>query len=136
MGDSPDPKPVELNLESGIEETNQPYVILGESMIKLWPFFAWDMMEEKLNRYVLLQIDKIAKEKLFMKPIEPYEKSFDGLMPQVSDMLRAKRVEPETAPMCGSDSLNWIWVEERNKEKHHRMHSTAQCPGRTLMRIS
>jgi predicted HTH transcriptional regulator len=117
MGDSPDPKPVELNLESGIEETNQPYVILGESMIKLWPFFAWDMMEEKLNRYVLLQIDKIAKEKLFMKPIEPYEKSFDGLMPQVSDMLSAKRVEPETAPMCGSDSLNWIWVEEKKQRE-------------------
>jgi hypothetical protein len=117
MGDSPDPKPVELSLESGIEETNQPYVIVGETMIKLWPFFAWDMMEEKLNRYVLLQIDKIAKEKLYMKPIEPYEKAFDDVMPAVSDMLTAKRVEPEPAPKCGGDSLNWIWVEERKQRE-------------------
>ena len=117
MGDSPDPKPVELTLNDGIEESKQPYVIVKDKMIKLWPFFAWDMMEDNLNRYALLQIDKISNEKLYMKPLEPYVKSFEGVMHEVKDMLISTRIEPELTPMCGNNLLGEVWYEEKKQRE-------------------
>ena len=69
MGQSPDPEPVELVLHAGVEESNRPYVAIGKCLLEMWPFFAWDMIAGDLNRFVLLQIDKITEKSLHMKPI-------------------------------------------------------------------
>ncbi len=60
MGESRDPEPMELGLQTDLYHLNTPYVACGEEVLRLWPSIIWDILagHETHGLYIIDRVDE------------------------------------------------------------------------------
>lgn len=112
MGDSPDPKPNELCLDSGINDIRVPYVAIGKELLSLFPVVMWDAMPKKEN-YGLLLLDSIREKKIRFQSMysDRIETNGDRIS-SLRSLFDGETISTEIVHLKSGNTLSSFWREE------------------------
>ncbi len=112
MGDSPDPKPDEISLDSGIHDTRVPYVAIGEELLSLFPLMLWDAIPSR-EVYGLLLLDSIRENKMRFQSMYSDRTETNGeRIASLRSLFAGGVVGPEIVRLKGGKTLSTQWREE------------------------
>jgi len=113
MGESNDPAPEEVNLASGVDELNSPYVAISQKLLRLPPALVWDLIEEKAN-YQLLFIDNLDGLRTKYKTIGADNKTGpSGAAEELRGLCAAQKRAAEEVALTDGRHLAREWTERR-----------------------
>jgi len=115
MGESFDPPPRTLVLQSGIRKKWQVYLALNDQAINLWPFLLWHLVESRQN-YRLFFIDVVDPNRVVYKSLsgDRYETSRD-LGETLQALLCGEHRESEMLVLEEGETLGRFWRIEQDK---------------------
>lgn len=116
MGESQNPEPEIVALEwPGLQERRQPYVIVGEQALLLWPFLSWDILPSR-QRYGLLFLDKVGKQIASYKSLDPLELDRNGEAIQAVTNVTSGAARPtEGLTLQGGGRMDAAWGDLRRR---------------------
>jgi predicted HTH transcriptional regulator len=112
MGDSPDPKPDELSLDSGINDIKVPYVAIGEELLSLFPIVLWDAMPKR-ETYGLLLLDSIRENKMRFQSMYSDRTETNGdRMSSLKSLFNGETISSEIVHLKDGNTLSSYWRGE------------------------
>lgn len=113
MGESNDPAPEEIELSSGVDEIDSPYVAASQEILRLPPSLIWDLIEQKAN-YQLLFIDSLDGAKTKYKTVSADSKAgYPGASDELRHLCAGEKRIPEIIVLADGRHLAREWTERR-----------------------
>lgn len=113
MGESNDPSPEEVNLATGVEELNSPYLAVSQIVLKLPPALIWDLIEDKAN-FQLLFIDSVDATGTTYRTIAADKKAGKaGTADELRRLCTSGKQPAEAITLTGGWHLAREWTERR-----------------------
>ena len=112
MGETQDPIPHEIGLESAVLNTRTPYVSLGAELLMLSPFMVWDAIEKR-EIYGLLLINSVGEDKISFQSIYADKKDATGdYLLEFKSSMEGETIASESVTLDGGKTLFRYWGEE------------------------
>lgn len=112
MGETQDPIPHEIGLESAVLNTRAPYVSVGAELLMLSPFMVWDAIEKR-EIFGLLLINSVGEDKISFQSIYADKKEASGdYLLEFKSSMNGETIAPELVSLDGGKTLSRYWGEE------------------------
>jgi predicted HTH transcriptional regulator len=116
MGESNDPEPEEIEVESpGFEETHTPYLAIGDRILRLDPAIVWNIVPER-ERYGLLFVDSVEQKMLVYQTLDPVEIERNGeSVALLAKLLSGEPRIPEQVLLPQGRKITMVWREMKSR---------------------
>ena len=112
MGDSPDPRPDEISLDSGVNDTRVPYLAIGEELLSLFPVLLWDAIPS-MEVYGLLLLDSIGEKKIRFQSMYSDRTETNGeRISSLNSLFDGETISSEIVHLKDGNTLSSYWRGE------------------------
>jgi len=126
MGDSADPQPEEVELNSGLREDRRFYLGLSDGAICLYPLLIWDLAEKTAN-FGIYFIHRILDTNLNFITVSSDDLDRNGeLKGQMVSRLAGNLVPKESVSLANGDSFLKEWLQKRQAIEQFRQYISGE----------
>lgn len=113
MGDSQDPLPEEIEINTGFERSRSPYIGLQDGVLCLYPFLIWEIVTAKVN-YSIYFIQSIPERNLKYTTINDDDWEHNSeLYSQIQERLGGAIIAKETVLLKSGTNFLKEWQEKK-----------------------